>query len=405
MKHEADSFALLRKANPVSVEPAAVRSAQARVVFEQIIGEPRISKGTRSGRRSTPRFVGFLGLRARLALGGAGISAVAAAVVVTLLSGSVAAPAFAGWTARPAVVLKQQITGATRRCGLANPVLVEARGPYTAAVFASKSGGTACVVGPSTSFVSSVGGVQAPDNRFKPDQIGIAVSTGSDTKGHAFTLLAGRVGSAVRSVVIHRSNHIDVIASMKDGWYLAWWPASTRATNATVTTTNGVYNVALPALAKVTPSCSGLFHNTGMGHGQRLSGVCGSSQTGSNGPGSDGVPGPPLIVGPLAKPFAGTLLFQVENASQVLVCFKPPSDLTAALQPNGPTGPCTHATLLTRLPPRYPGQKNLLELFPNGIWNITLPAWTRSHGPLVFLVVATGTSRFPQARNEITVNR
>ncbi|MGO9900014.1 MAG: hypothetical protein ACLP0J_10040 [Solirubrobacteraceae bacterium] len=285
MKHEPHSLALLRKANPVSVEPAAVRSPQARVVFEQIIGEPRVSKGRRWGRRSTPRFAGALGLRARLAVGGAGISAVAAAIIVAVLSGSVAAPAFAGWTARPAVALKQQITDATRRCGLADPVLVEARGPYTAALFASTSGGTACVVGPSMSFVGSVGGVQAPDNRFKPNQIGIAVTTGSDTKGHAFILLAGRVGSAVRSVVIHRSNHIDVIGSMKDSWYLAWWPANTHATNATVTTTNGAHNVSLPSLAKMTPSCPRLIH-TGMGRGQRLSGACAASQTGSNGPGS-----------------------------------------------------------------------------------------------------------------------
>jgi hypothetical protein len=396
MKHEPRSLALLRKANPVSDEPAAVRSPQARAVFEQIIGEPRVSKGTRWGRR------GGLGSRARLAVGGTGISAVAAAIIVAALSGSAAAPAFAGWTARPAVALKQQIIDATHRCGLADPTLVEARGPYTAAVFASTSGGTACVVGPAMSFVGSVGGVQAPDNRFKPNRIGMAVTTGSDTRGHAFILLAGRVGSAVRSVVIHRSNHIDVIASMTDGWYLAWWPASTHATNATVTTTNGVRNVALPTLAKITPSCR-VIH-AGFGHGHRLSGACASSGAGSNGPGSDGVPGPPLIGQPLAKPFEGTLLFNVWNAYQVLVCFKPPSNLSAALRPNGPTGPCTHATLLTRLPARYPVPKNLLEVFPKGVWEIRLPAGTRNHADRVFLVVALGTSRFPQARNEITVN-
>lgn len=400
MRQEPHSLALLRKANPVSVEPAAVRSPQARAVFEQIIGEPRVLKGTRWGRRSA------LGLRARLAVGGAGISAVAAAIIVAVLAGSAAAPAFAGWTARPAVALKQQITGATRRCGLADPTLVEARGPYTAAVFASTSGGTACVVGPSMSFVGSVGGVRAPDNRFKPNQIGMAVTTGSDTKGHAFILLAGRLGSAVRSVVIHRSNHGDVIASVKSGWYLAWWPARTHATNATVTTTSGIHNVPLPTLAKITPSCGRAIH-AGVGHGQRLSGACASSGAGSNGTGSDGVPGPPLIGQPLAKPFDGTLLFNVWDASSVLVCFHPPANLTAALQPNGPTGPCTHASLLTRLPRRYPVQKNLLEVFPKGVWEIKLPAGTRNHGDLVFLVIAHGTSRYArygQARNEMTVN-
>lgn len=403
MKHEPRSLALLREANPVSVEPAAVRSAQARAVFEQIVTGPRVSKARRWGSRSIPRFAGALGLHGRLAVGGVGIGAVAAAAIVAVLSGSAAAPALAGWTARPAVALTQQITAATRRCGLADPVLVEARGPYTAAVFASRSGGTACVVGPSMSFVGSVGGVKAPDNRFRPNQIGIAVATGADTEGHAFILLAGRVGSAVRSVVIHRRNHIDVIASIKDGWYLAWWPASTHATNATVKTTNGAHNVALPTLAKMTSSCGGLIH-TGTGHGQRLSGGCASAGTGSNGPGSAGVPGPPLIGQPLARPFDRTLIFNVWNASRVLVCFNPPSNLAAALQQHGPTGPCTHAALLARLPPRYPVQKNVLELFPKGVWETTLPASKRGQGGLVFLVVALGTSRYGQARTEMTVN-
>jgi hypothetical protein len=116
------------------------------------------------------------------------------------------------------------------------------------------------------------------------------------------------------------------------------------------------------------------------------------------------MPGPPLIGQPLARPFDRTLIFNVWNASRVLVCFKPPSNLSAALQPHGPTGPCTHAAPLARLPPRYPVQKNLLELFPKGIWEITLPAGKRSPGTRVFLVVAFGTSRYDQARTEITVN-
>lgn len=400
MKHEPRSLALLRKANPVSVDPAVLLAPQASATFEQIVGERRVSKRRRWGRLSAP------GLRARVAVGGAGISAVAAAIIVVVLSGSAAAPAFAGWTARPTVALKQQIIAATRRCGLTDPTLVEVRGPYTAAVFASKAGGSACVLGPSMWDVSSVGGVQAPDNRFKPDQIGLAGGTGTDGEGHAYTLLTGRVGSAVRSVVIHRSNHSDVIASVRDGWYLAWWPARTRAVSATVTTTHGSQDVALPAGAQTTPSCSRPIH-TGIPHV-----VCGSTYASSNGPGSAGVPGPPLIGQVFGKPFDRALLINIEDASRVLTCFKPPSNQSAALQPNGPTGPCTHATLVTRLPPRYPIQKNLLELLPKSVWKITLPAGWHRTSPLVVLLVASGTSRYGlmgkarygQERTEITVN-
>ena len=119
-------------------------------------------------------------------------------------------------------------------------------------------------------------------------------------------LLAGRLGSSVRSVVIHRSNHIDFIASVKGGWYLAWWPSRAHATIATVTTSSGAHDIALPSLATSGPApCGG------------PAGGCAALQAGSNG--SAGVPGPPLIGGPVAKPFAGTLLLNVDNASRVLV--------------------------------------------------------------------------------------
>ena len=61
----------------------------------------------------------------------------------------------------------------------------------------------------------------------------------------------------------------------------------------------------------------------------------------------------------VGEPFHGTVLFNVWNATSVLVCFHPPADLNAAMQPKGPIGPCTHATLLTRLPPHYPVQRQV----------------------------------------------
>ena len=397
MKPEPQSLALLRVANPVRVDSLDVRSPQAAAAFEQIIREPRDSEDARRRRWSLARLADTLSERGRLAVGGAGITAVAAALIVAVLSGSAATPAFAGWTARPTVGLQKQVAAATRGCGLTNPALVEARGPYTAAVFASRSGGTACVIGPSLSFVGSVGGVLAADNRFKPDQIGVADASGSDKDGHGFILLTGRVGSHVRSIVIHRRHHAGLIASISGGWYLAWWPAGTHATTATVTTTSGRYNLALPAGAKAASPCSGVTHN-----GRSVG--CASVGPGSNGPGSAGVPGPPLIASPIARPFRNTLLVQVDNATRVLVCFHPPADAIAALQTNGPTGSCTHATLLTRLPPRYPVQKNLLEVFPKAVWEIRLPAGFRHQRHPVFLVVADGSSNFPPDRTELNLN-
>lgn len=394
MKQEPHVLALLRNANPARVEPRAVRSSQARAMLEQIVTQPRAARGSLRGRRRARYSAAARLLRSRVALSSAGISAAAAAIIVIAFSGSAATPAFAGWSARPTVALPRQITAATRRCGLARPVLVDARGPYTAAVFASRTGGSACVEGPAVSFVGSIGGTRAPDNPIPADQIHTAVATASDTAGHAFVLLAGRVGAAVRAIVIHRSNHIDVIASVKHGWYLAWWPARAHAINATVTTTDGVHSVALPTLATSGPPTCGGRSATG----------CAALQAGSNGPGSAGVPGPPLIGGPLAKPLDRALLLNVDDASRVLVCFHPPANPTVAMQPNGPTGPCTQAARLTRLPRGHPVQKNLLQVFPNSVWRVTLPTSTRAHGAVSFLVIAYGTPGQGQARSELTMN-
>jgi hypothetical protein len=405
MTNEPHSLALLRRANPFSVDTAAASSPQARGLFAEIVEQPR-------GRSGGGRKASNLGLRSRLAVGGAGLGAVIAAVIVAVFSGSTAAPAFAGWTAKPTAAVSQQIKEATRDCHLSGPVLVETRGPYTAAVFASRSGGTACVGGPGMSFEASVGGVRAPDNRFKPNQIGMAVSTGGNATGHGFTVLTGRIGTAVRSVVIHRSNHTNVIASINGGWYLAWWPAGAHATYATVTTTTGSHRVALPSLATTNPSCHIRLPSRWKNRPHPFSVGCAAAGgtsfpntvAKSNGPGSDGISGPPMVGQIVGEPFHGTVLFNVWNASSVLVCFHPPADLNAAMQPNGPTGPCTHATLLTRLPPHFPVQKNLLELFPKGVWETRLPVKSRNQGTQKFLVIPHGSSG-DGLRSELIVTR
>jgi hypothetical protein len=392
-----ESLELLRNANPVSVEPDAVRSPRATATLARIVSEPRTAGDVMSPSRRARRDRG--GWRSfGLAAGGvAGIAAAVAAILVLVVSGGSAAPAFARWTPSPAIASAARIAAVTSACGLGRPALVDARGPYTAAVFVKRSGGTACVIGPGIGLgVFSLGGVKAPDNRFTPDQIGTAAAAGSDSSGHAYVLLAGRVGTAVRSIVIHRSNNIDVTATIKNGWYLAWWPAHARATDATITTTSGARTVSLPPLATTgPPSC-------GSGHATACAAVGAGSD--SNGPGSAGAPGPPLIQGPVAKPFNRTLLLVVDNAARVLVCFDPPANLTVAMQPNGPTGPCSNADRLSRLPARWPVQRNLLELFPNSVWVIKLPAGTPSHAAQPVLVVALGTAGNSQIRDEITLN-
>ncbi len=394
LQHEA--LALLRNANPVSVDPAEVRSSQATATFERIVSTPLVSHDLAPRHRAAHRFGAPLRSPNRIAAGGAGIAAAAAAIVVVAFSGSSAPPAFAQWTPTPTLASVVRITAVMGRCGLGRPALVEVRGPYTAAVFVKRSGGTACVLGPGIgSGFFSLGGVGVPDNQVKPEQVRTAAAAGSDSRGDAYVLLAGRVGTAVRSLVIHRSNNVDVIATIKNGWYLAWWPARVHATGATVATASGTRNVSLPPLATTgPPSCRG---RAGM--------ACAALGAGgdSNGPGNAGMPAaPPLVEGPVAKPFNRTLLLTVDNAARVLVCLHPPSGTIAAIQPNAPAGPCTPAVPVTKLPAGWPVQRNLLEIFPNSIWMVRLPPGTPSHRRQV-LVIAIGTRGQGEVRNVITL--
>jgi hypothetical protein len=251
------------------------------------------------------------------------------------------------------------------------------------------------------SFAASVGGARAPDNRFEPWQVGVAANTGANSQGLGFIVLTGRVGSAVRAVVIHRRSGSDVTASISGGWFLAWWPENSPATYATVTTSTGQYRLSLPTLARMKLSCPVLPAKLARHH---LHAGCIATASGTNGPGSDGVPGPPAVGSVIGTPYHGTLLFNVWNATSVHVCFHPPANLNLALQPHGPTGPCTSATLLNRLPPHFPVQKDLLEMFPSGVWEVRLPPGSASRTDLKFLVVPH-SSWGDGLRTELTVNR
>ena len=247
MKQDHESLELLRTANPARVDPAAVHSPQAAAAFARIVGEPRTSRDAiQVARRLRPVGHGWRSPIQLAVSGAAGIAAALAVIVVLAISGSSAPPAFAGWTPKPAVASAGSVGALIRTCDLGKPVLVEARGPYTAALFVTRSGGSACVLGPGIGpTVFPLAGVQAPDN----NQIGTAAVAGSDSRGHGYVLLAGQIGRAVRSIVIHRSNNINVKASINNGWYLAWWPAHAHATDATVTTASGERIVSLPPLA------------------------------------------------------------------------------------------------------------------------------------------------------------
>jgi hypothetical protein len=295
----------------------------------------------------------------RLKLATGSCLAVLAGLVVMFVafSGSTASPAFAGWSATPTAASTAQIAATLRACHSRVPLAIaDTRGPYTAAIFGGRLGGVACLVGPSSSAAGGIAGLTTSGKPVAPDQVQTSALTGSDAQGHGFVLLAGRAGSRVTGVTIHRSHGGDVVASVKHGWYLVWWPADIRAINATVTSTHDSHMIDLPSAATQGSSSCG----------------AGCASFGGSGGGA-ALGGPPLIQGPVAKPFHSILLFVVSNARRVQLCLHP-GPAPASGPPVTPSMTnCIQARLLTKLPRSYPVQRNLLTLFQDSVWMIKLP--------------------------------
>jgi hypothetical protein len=189
-------------------------------------------------------------------LGTLGLGGVTAAIVVVLLLGSGAGPAFAGWTRAPSRPAPGQIATVLQQCGSHAPVLTDTRGPYTAVVYAlSNNGVGTCIKGGSLSFSST--GTWGTQGSIPADQIQTNFSVvRSGPSGTQFTILDGRVGSAVTAVRFDRSDGIAVQATVAHGWFLAWWPGSASALRTDITTPSGIHTTGPPVAGRVPSFCN-----------------------------------------------------------------------------------------------------------------------------------------------------
>ena len=217
------------------------------------------------------------------AIGGLGVTAIAAAVVAVVTLGSSAAPAFAGWKPTPTTPAPGQLAQTAQPCGqdLGNPVLTDSRGPYTASIYASSITSDLCLSGNGVSMSSSSTSV-APAS-VAAGQIQIGGGGTRDSAGNALTLVDGRTGAGVTAVTIKRSDGNSVQATVTNGWYLAWWPGTVAATNAEVTTASGTSTVAFPSTpALPAPRCpSGAHCASGYSFGSSGTHSAGQSTTSS----------------------------------------------------------------------------------------------------------------------------
>ncbi len=271
------------------------------------------------------------------ALGATAVGAAAAGTALVVALGG-AAPAYAGWSAAPTAALSSPSSQADQSClgalssdqpaggelgsGPWQPLLTDVRGPFTVALYQNDSAYMGCFT--SSSFtqvtqVSSDGGTSngvlkvsgSGSGSGSPAQGLSTVTVGGTTSGDLqnvvqshlstadgpYTLVDGRVATGVTGVTVVLDNGQDVVATVADGWLLAWWPSDAAATSSQVTNASGTTSETLvsstkgpptpPAPGSCTPTTTpdgtnGVVHCTSSGGGKVGSGNSGNSGSGQN---------------------------------------------------------------------------------------------------------------------------
>lgn len=207
------------------------------------------------------------------AFGAVGVGGLAAAAGVIVALGSGAAPAFAGWQAKPSRPAAGQLAQAAQACGqgLGSPILTDSRGPYTAAIYAQANTSALCLSGAGVSMASRTTTAN-PKGSIAPDGVQFAGGGMRDSAGDALTVADGQVGSAVTGVTIQLSDGTAVQATVSNGWYLAWWPGNVTATQAQVTTASGTNTLTYPAAPALNcPTSASCSAGYGFGGGKGVS--------------------------------------------------------------------------------------------------------------------------------------
>jgi hypothetical protein len=215
------------------------------------------------------------------AVGAFGATGIAAAVAAIVSLGASAAPAFAGWQPAPTAPTPGQLTQAAAACGqdLGTPVITDSRGPYTAAIYADPTTDELCLQGDNVSLSSS--STVATPARVPAGLVQLGGGGTRDSAGNALTVVDGRVGVGVTAVTVQRSDGSSVQATVENGWYLAWWPGGTAATNAQITTASGTSTVEFPP-APAAPVCP-TAGNCSSGYSYSGSGPAAAGHSGASG--------------------------------------------------------------------------------------------------------------------------
>jgi hypothetical protein len=208
------------------------------------------------------------------AVGLAGLPTAAAivAVIVLLSSGTAALrqpastgrqvvpAAFVGWTPAPTKATAKRIAEYATRCRwaaihksqLKTPLIADIRGPYTALLFVDERDNYEryCLYGP---HVGLQGSAELTAFAFATPpgprgiQHGNRGGSCNPADGKAVSQMHGQVGAEVIGATFVFANGAKVEATVRKGYYFAWWPWAGSPKAITVYTRTGMTHITMPA--------------------------------------------------------------------------------------------------------------------------------------------------------------
>jgi hypothetical protein len=159
--------------------------------------------------------------------------AAAFAVLVVGSTGGGPADAFAGWAAVPTPPARGQLRAAQAACerrsprlAAATPIVSDTRGADSLLVYTNAGQMTTCVTGRIQLGTVVLSRAASPSHvavgAVEPESIGLEFAA----DGQLFREMTGEAGAGVKRVALVLERGSVVRASVRGGWFAAWWPVS-----------------------------------------------------------------------------------------------------------------------------------------------------------------------------------
>jgi hypothetical protein len=177
-----------------------------------------------------------------------GVTGAAAVTIAGVLAAALslageASNAFAGWTPQPTRPTPGQLAAAKAYCvknqgfpGM--PLkLIDARGPFTIAIYSDGTSNDFCSIGPSFRNVSSWS--TSPPVRVPQGRVFLWTDHVSRSHGQSYGTMIAQVADDVTAANITLDNGTEVTATVHNGFAVAWWPGAHHLASALLATPSG----------------------------------------------------------------------------------------------------------------------------------------------------------------------